>query len=125
MFEIDIEKDFSAAHMLKGYQGDCSKLHGHNWKVQVVVKTEEIDEIGIAIDFRKLKTELDSILTELDHSNLNDIGYFTDVNPTSEILAKYFFDKLSEKINTGTISVSKVRVCESPGSGATYYNELN
>jgi 6-pyruvoyltetrahydropterin/6-carboxytetrahydropterin synthase len=121
MYEIDIERDFSAAHSLRGYQGNCSALHGHNWKVQAVVQAEKLDEIGIAVDFRKLKLELDKILEELDHCNLSELEYFQQANPTSEMIAKLIFDKLSLNINTKNVRVTKVRVCESPGSGATYY----
>ena len=73
MYEIDIERDFSAAHYLRGYNGDCSCLHGHNWVIQVVAKAEKLDEIGIAIDFKRLKSELEVLLDGLDHKNLNDL----------------------------------------------------
>ena len=121
MYEIDIQREFSAAHQLKGYNGDCSALHGHNWLVQVTVSSPILDDIGIAVDFRALKKELDIIIAELDHTNLNTIPPFIQKNPTSEQLAKFIFDKLSESLNDGTINVAKIRVCESPGSGAVYY----
>ena len=120
MFEIDIQREFAAAHCLKGYNGDCSAMHGHNWIVQAFVQTDELDSIGIAVDFRRLKSELDNILARLDHACLNNIEPFTEKNPTSENLAQYIFEKLAEVINTETVRVSKIRVCESPGSGATY-----
>lgn len=123
MYEIDIQRDFSAAHTLKGYNGNCSSLHGHNWTVQATVIAPVLDEIGIALDFKALKKELDVIIAELDHTNLNELKPFIEENPTSERLAKYIFDKLSIKFNNGEIKVSKVRVCESPGSGATYYKD--
>ena len=121
MFEVDIVREFSAAHCLRGYQGNCSSLHGHNWSVQVFVRAEKLDDIGIAVDFRKLKEELDIILEELDHTNLNDIAAFKAENPTSEFLAKYIFILLKDKMNDDNVSVYKVRVCESPGSGASYF----
>ena len=121
MYEIDIQREFSAAHTLKGYNGNCSALHGHNWTVQVIVSSPVLDDIGIAVDFRALKKELDIIITELDHTNLNEVAPFTKDNPTSEQLARYIFNRLSEKLNTENITVSKIRVCESPGSGATYF----
>jgi 6-pyruvoyltetrahydropterin/6-carboxytetrahydropterin synthase len=121
MFEIDITREFSAAHSLRGYQGNCSELHGHNWTVMAVVKSPKLDEIGIALDFRKLKTELDTILDEFDHTNVSDHEAFADLNPTSEVLAMVIFEKLSACLNDGCIKVDRVRVCESPGSGATYY----
>ena len=123
MYEIDIQREFSAAHMLKGYNGNCSSLHGHNWTVQATVQSPVLDEIGIAIDFRLLKQELDLIIKELDHSNLNETAPFKQHNPTSEQLAKYIFDRLSVKLNSGGVKVVKIRVCESPGSGATYYQK--
>jgi len=120
MFEIDIQREFASAHCLKGYNGNCSEIHGHNWVVQAFVQAEELDGIGIAMDFRSLRNELEDILKSLDHSFLNKIPPFDKINPTSENLAKFIFEKLSEKINSEKVKVSKIRVCESPGSGATY-----
>ncbi len=121
MFEIDIQREFAAAHNLRGYNGNCSSLHGHNWVVQAFVQAEDLDEIGIAIDFRSLKKEIDEILDELDHVCLNDLDAFKEINPTSEHLAKYIYEKLSKRFNSENVNVSKVRVCESQGSGATYF----
>jgi 6-pyruvoyltetrahydropterin/6-carboxytetrahydropterin synthase len=121
MFEIDIKKDFSAAHFLKGYNGDCANLHGHNWTVEAYITSNSLDEIGIAVDFRLLKKELLNIIDELDHTCLNDLPQFKSQNPTSEIIAKYIYTSLSKIFNSDTVRVKKVRVCESPGAGATYY----
>lgn len=123
MFEVDIQRDFSAAHCLRGYQGNCSKLHGHNWMVQAFVRAAKLDEIGIAVDFRKLKEELESILEEFDHTNISELECFKNQNPTSELIAKVIFDRLSASLNDERVSVHRVRVCESPGSGATYFGE--
>ncbi|MDD5407154.1 MAG: 6-carboxytetrahydropterin synthase QueD, partial [Candidatus Cloacimonas acidaminovorans] len=92
MFYLNVIDTFSAAHLLRGYEGACSKLHGHNWKVRVCVKTKEQDEIGMAMDFGVLKTILSNILNNLDHSYLNEIVPFTERNPTSENLAKYIYE---------------------------------
>lgn len=121
MFEVDIERHFSAAHSLRGYNGDCSKLHGHNWTVNATIQAEKLDDIGIAVDFKKLKKELDVILDLYDHSNVNEHSDFSLINPTSENIAKSIYHKLSERINTENVKVYKIRVCETPGSGATYY----
>lgn len=121
MFELDIRREFSAAHQLKGYNGDCSNLHGHNWTVEVFIRSEHLDEVGIALDFKVLKKELDVILAGLDHKFLNEHEEFRTKNPTSENIAMYIYKTLSAKINTETVKVSKVRVCESASSGATYF----
>ncbi len=123
MYEVDIERSFSAAHCLRGYQGNCSNLHGHNWTVQVYVRAEKLDEVGISVDFRKLKDETEQLLDEFDHTNISELKYFKDSNPTSELIAKVIFDKMSEKLNDNRVKVHRVRVCESPGSGATYFGE--
>ena len=121
MFELDIRREFSAAHQLRGYNGDCSHLHGHNWTVEVFIRSAQLDEIGIAVDFKVLKKELDAILAGLDHKLLNEHEAFHSKNPTSENLAMYIYHTLSAKINTENVRVSKVRICESANSGATYF----
>jgi 6-pyruvoyltetrahydropterin/6-carboxytetrahydropterin synthase len=123
MFEIDITRSFSAAHCLRGYQGECAALHGHNWTVQAVLQVKELDRIGIAVDFKKLKRDLDGILDEFDHTNISDHPAFKELNPTSEIIAKTIYEMLSPKINDGNVKLHRVRVCESPTSGATYFED--
>ena len=86
MFEIEIDRTFSAAHQLRGYNGDCCNLHGHNYKVTVVVRSAEQDEIGIALDFKKLKAGLDELLGELDHKFLNDLPDFATSTRPAKIL---------------------------------------
>ena len=123
MFEIEIDRSFSAAHQLRGYNGACCKLHGHNYKITVTVRSSELDEIGIALDFKKLKAELDALLAEYDHSNLSELADFQAVNPTSENLARTIYRKISEKMNSGTIRVHRVRVGESDHSAVTYFED--
>ena len=113
MYEIEIRRTFSAAHQLKGYNGDCKNLHGHNYSVVVTMKSPELDSIGIAMDFKILKTEVDSLLQSYDHKNLSDLPDFADINPTSEVLARTIYRKLSEKLNNGLLKVYKVRIGES------------
>ncbi|QSH42306.1 6-carboxytetrahydropterin synthase QueD [Lentisphaerota bacterium ZTH] len=121
MFEVDICRSFSAAHFLRGYKGDCSTLHGHNWTVQAYLRAEKLDEIGIACDFKKIKRELDTIIEEYDHTNLSEHPDFVNSNTTSEIIAKTIFERLAEKLNDDNLKVHRVRIGESPGSGATYF----
>jgi 6-pyruvoyltetrahydropterin/6-carboxytetrahydropterin synthase len=123
MFEIDITRSFSAAHCLRGYQGECAALHGHNWTVQAVLRVRELDEIGIAVDFKKLKRELDMILDEFDHTNISNYPAFKELNPTSEIIAETIYNMLSPKMNDGNVKLHRIRVCESPTSGATYFED--
>lgn len=123
MYELTVESSFSAAHRIRSYPGDCEHLHGHNWKVEVTVTSQDLDELGIAIDFRVLKEKTEKILMEFDHTNLNEIPAFENVNPTCENIARYLYDRLSNIINNSRVRVSKVRVWESPGSCASYYED--
>jgi 6-pyruvoyltetrahydropterin/6-carboxytetrahydropterin synthase len=121
MFELMVETTFSAAHQLKGYKGKCERLHGHNWKVQVHVIAEKLNEIDIAIDFHELKSLTNEVVSALDHSILNEIFPFTEKNPSSENVAKWVYDSLRKKIQNETIQLSAVTVWESENASATYY----
>lgn len=121
MFELMVEATFSSAHQLRGYKGRCERLHGHNWKVQVYVTAERLNEIDIAIDFHELKKILDETIAPLDHSILNEIFPFTEKNPSSENIAKWIYDSLKKRINDENIHLSAVAVWESENTSATYY----
>ena len=123
MFDIEIRRTFSAAHQLKGYDGDCRNLHGHNYNVIAVVRTAKLNEIGIALDFKRLKAALDEILDGYDHKNLSELPEYSQVNPTSEVMAMNIYRRLSELINDGNVKVHSIRIEESASSGCTYFEE--
>ena len=58
MYKISATAIFAAAHSLRGYEGACENLHGHNWVVKATLGTNELDDIGIAYDFKYLKKNL-------------------------------------------------------------------
>jgi 6-pyruvoyltetrahydropterin/6-carboxytetrahydropterin synthase len=121
MYEVAVRDEFSAAHSLRGYKGKCEELHGHNWKVEVSVASEKLDKTGMVIDFRKLKDNLRRALEKLDHSYLNNLSYFKKVNPTSENIARYIYDKLT--VNNLQFTVKKVSVWETDKACASYYKK--
>jgi 6-pyruvoyltetrahydropterin/6-carboxytetrahydropterin synthase len=121
MFELSVEVSFSAAHQLRGYRGKCENMHGHNWRVQVSVMAQELNNIDIAIDFHDLKRMARDVIAPLDHAYLNDLFPFTEKNPSSENIAKWIFDSLKKKITEENVRVSAVTVWESDTASATYY----
>ena len=121
--EVYIKTHFSAAHSLEGYPGDCARIHGHNWIIEVFVRCKELNEIGIGIDFRDIKKGVKDVLRNLDHFNLNDLPAFKGMNPTSENIAKFLYKELSRKLNLEHVKISKVKVSETPGAGAFYWEE--
>jgi 6-pyruvoyltetrahydropterin/6-carboxytetrahydropterin synthase len=123
MYELMVETNFSSAHQLRGYKGACEKLHGHNWKVQVQVVAETLNEIDMAIDFHELKDFVGEVIAPLDHGFLNELFPFTEKNPSSENIAKWIFDSLKKKVNDGNLKLSAVTVWESEVTSATYFEE--
>jgi len=121
MFELSVEVSFSAAHQLRGYKGKCENMHGHNWKVQVSVMSEDLNDIDLVIDFHDLKKMAREVIAPLDHAYLNDIFPFTEKNPSSENMAKWIFDCMKKKIADNAVRVSAVTVWESDTSSASYY----
>ena len=121
MYELSVKSEFEAAHFIKNYPGKCARLHGHNWVIEAVAQGTQLNELGILIDFKIFKSELNKILDELDHQFLNELKMFATKNPTAENIAKEIFDKLSAaEIFTGTTKLTAVKVYESPKSCVTY-----
>lgn len=120
MYEIKIKTDFAAAHCLREVGGKCESLHGHNFTVEVTVESEALDELGMVIDFRILKTKTQAVLQALDHRYLNELPLFKGKNPSSENLASYIFEELARQIDQQGYWVSWVAVWESETSRATY-----
>lgn len=116
MFELKVQMYFSAAHHLLNYEGDCENQHGHNWLVEAYVQGDKLNESNILIDYKVLKKELKSILDYLDHEDINKLPEFKDISPSSEVIAKFIYDKMKENI----AQTSKVSVWETPTSCATY-----
>ena len=120
MYRIAVESHFSAAHRLRGYQGKCEDLHGHNWKVEAVVAAVNLNRIGVVIDFKELKEKLGEVLGLLDHKYLNELNHFKKVNPTSENIARFIYDKLNLKIKNKNLRLISVTVWETETSYAVY-----
>jgi 6-pyruvoyltetrahydropterin/6-carboxytetrahydropterin synthase len=118
MYEVTVMREFSAAHRVEDYPGNCERLHGHNWKVEITASSRDLDALGMVVDFRKLKEAADRALDSLDHAYLNDLPVFRGVNPTAESIARHLSDAISAEI-----PISRVRVFETESSVATYIRE--
>ena len=120
MYEVFKETTFSGAHNLRGYEGKCENLHGHNWLVRAYAKAETLDENGMVVDFKTLKKILKEVVETFDHEYLNQLSPFDVLNPTAENIAKIIFDGLSEKLNDERIEITQVQVSETEGACAVY-----
>ena len=121
MFDIFIQTHFSAGHHLRDYPGNCEKPHGHNWKVKVTVRAEQLDELGMGIDFKVLKQQVNKVVDELDHCDLNEHPAFQNRNPSSEHIAQFLFEQLRDELSADRYALSAVQVRETDSSGVIYY----
>ncbi len=137
MYTLETNAHFDSAHFLKGYEGKCSNIHGHRWKVVVTVASESLDTEGqtrgMVVDFKTLKTDLNELADELDHRLIIEEGSLKNktkqalieeefrivefpFRPTAENLAEYFYDAMEEK----GYQVILVKVYETPNNCAAY-----
>ncbi|MFN4227863.1 MAG: 6-carboxytetrahydropterin synthase QueD [Candidatus Ratteibacteria bacterium] len=121
MYELRVNGEFSSAHSLRNYKGRCENLHGHNWKVEIIVSGESLDSIGLLIDFNILKRKLNIVLKMLDHKNLNLIPFFKERNPSSENIAFFIYKKMEKLLKVYPIKIEKVTVWENEKQSASYY----
>ena len=119
-YNLKIVTDFASAHTLRDYPGACSRMHGHNWKVEVEVIATELDNVGMGIDFKAIKKATKQVTAELDHRYLNEIKPFDEINPTAENLAAYIYKGVSELINNQRVEVSAVTLWETERACVRY-----
>ena len=122
-YTLTVVSDFAAAHSLRDYPCDCSQLHGHNWKVELEATATSLDEMGMAIDFKKMKNAANEVGDEMDHRYLNDLEPFTKINPTAENIAAYMYREISSRLNSETIKVSAVTLWETDRACVRYSEE--
>lgn len=123
MYEIFVKHHFSSAHKLIDYDGECKKLHGHNWKVEVHARSTVLNDIGISLDFKEFKKIAREEIDKFDHVYLNEHPVFKDINPTAENIARILFEILSDKINNNDLKIHMIEVWESDNHGVRYFKE--
>ncbi len=121
MYELKVITHFCAAHQLKEIKGPCENLHGHNWKIEVHVTSDALNEAGVVIDFGILKKYVNAVVGTLDHKFLNDLEPFKNQNPSSENIARYVAEQLAMLLQEPKIKISRITVWESETACATYY----
>ncbi len=124
MFEVTVERSFAAGHFLRNYKGKCENPHGHNYRVLVTLQGKQLDHAGLLLDFKDLKSVMKDVVNRLDHQMINEVAPFTEINPSAENLAKYFYDEtnvLLKKVTNERIWVKQVTMFETDTSNATYY----
>jgi 6-pyruvoyltetrahydropterin/6-carboxytetrahydropterin synthase len=122
-YTLKVVTDFASAHTLRDYPGDCSRMHGHNWKVEAEVEASALDATGMGMDFKLIKQAARDIAGQLDHRYLNELAPFTDINPTAENIAAYFFKELRSRLDSPSTRVSAVTLWETERACVRYTEE--
>ena len=122
MYKLRVGTTFAAAHHLRDYHGQCENLHGHNWRIEVILGAPKLSKNGMVLDFRDIKQRLAAITRTFDHRYLNELPEFANVNPTTENVSRLIFERLSQDLPNG-VSVLEVSSWESEGCAATYTGE--
>lgn len=119
MFTVFKDFTFAAAHAIRGHTRGCENLHGHNYRVRVHVAAEELNELGMVIDFADLKELLSEVLGPFDHRVINEIPPFDRRNTTAELLSRYTFEEVARRL-PARVRVRRVEVWESDSACAVY-----
>ncbi len=115
MFTIAKQFDFAASHIIEGVPPDhpCGRLHGHNYRVELILKATQLNAIGFVVDYRDLKPFKEIIDHELDHRHLNDV---LPGSTSAEAIAQYLY----QRAKALWPEVAAVRVSETPKTWAEY-----
>ncbi|HHJ35320.1 MAG TPA: 6-carboxytetrahydropterin synthase QueD [Gammaproteobacteria bacterium] len=122
-YQLKVVTEFASAHTLRDYPGACSRMHGHNWKLELEAVATRLDETGMGIDFRVMKDAANEIGDRLDHRYLNELEPFKEVNPTAENIAAYLYKEISARINSDTVEVTAVTLWETERACVRYSEE--
>jgi len=120
LYTLKVVLDFASAHSLRDYPGNCSRLHGHNWKLETEVTASKLDNVGMALDFKVIKQAAREVTDKLDHHYLNEIPPFDEINPTAENIAAYIFQELVTILNNDRVKVSAVTIWETERACVRY-----
>lgn len=119
MFTVSVQEHFWASHQLTLADGSKEPLHHHNWSVIAEVGRGELDDMGLVLDFRRLKAIIDTIVADLDNSRLEKLDYFQKNNSSAEAVAKYIYEKLEPKLPKD-VKLCHITVIERPGCSAKF-----
>jgi len=122
-YTLKVITEFASAHTLRDYPGACSRMHGHNWKVELEAIATKLDEVGMGVDFKQMKKIAREVGDRLDHRYLNEIEPFTEINPTAENIAAYLYREISKQLNSDSITVSTVTLWETERACVRYSEE--
>jgi 6-pyruvoyltetrahydropterin/6-carboxytetrahydropterin synthase len=119
-FRVTVEARFEAAHFLIHYRGQPEPLHGHSYRVEVVLESSGLDRDDLAVDVLAAKELVRRIAGELDYGNVNDHPAFAGRNTSAENIARHFAERITSSARLAPAKVAEVTVWEGPENRATF-----
>lgn len=113
-FTVHVQTMFEASHHLTSYKGKPEDFHQHSWKVEAKFQTHELDHEGIALDYIGAEKALRNLCNLFNHKDLNKISPFDKISPTSEHLARWFFQELDRPKIRQNSKLVEVIIWEGP-----------
>lgn len=114
MYELGVVAQFEAAHRLVGDFGPATRLHGHTYRLEVVVRGTRLDPNGVLYDVGQLRAAVDGLVATLDYRDLAEVPDLAGVNTTAEMVARHCWEALAPTLRGKSLSSLLVRVWESP-----------
>ena len=97
MFAVAVRDPIMIAHSVRGAVfGPAQALHGATFVVDACFIAEDLDPNGIVIDIGRAHEALKAVLGPLNYRNLDNLPQFTQLNTTTEFLAKHIGDQLAD-----------------------------
>lgn len=120
MYRVTVSARFEAAHNLIDYQGGPEPLHGHSYRVEAILESQDLQQHDLAVDFLPARQALETIAKEFDYRYINEHPAFAGRNTSAENLARYFAERLETSGILGGTRVAEITVWEGPENRATY-----
>jgi 6-pyruvoyltetrahydropterin/6-carboxytetrahydropterin synthase len=123
-FEVGVVAHFSARHHLVGDFGPASAVHEHAYTVQIGARGQHLQDDGTLFDITRLQLALNAVLADLEGRDLNELPALATPNPTAEVVARYFFERVATQLSDQGLTELEARVWESPEAYGSYTGAL-
>jgi 6-pyruvoyltetrahydropterin/6-carboxytetrahydropterin synthase len=114
MYEVYVATQFEAAHRLVGDFGPATRTHGHTYRMEVIVRGENLKEDATLYDIGLLRTAVEDLAASLHYRNLDEVPGLSDTNTTAEAVAHYCWERLAPPLGGQDLDSLVVRIWESP-----------
>lgn len=114
MYEVYVATQFEAAHRLVGDFGPATRMHGHTYRMEVILRGQRLKDDETLYDIGRLQPAVEELAASLHYRALNEVPDLAGVNTTAEAVARYCWEKLAMPLRSQGLDSLTVRIWESP-----------